>query len=107
MPSRLAGPCPLVAAARRVCLALPHPQRDQAGHECDEEHLADQRLERDERLREADGGREIAEAERRQRDEAEVDVFRLLVRPRLHEERLITELAQREVHEREEQPYED
>ena len=67
--------------------ALPHPQRDEPGDQRDEEDLAEQRLEHGQRLREPDRGREVAEAERGQRDEAEVEVLGLLVRAGLGEER--------------------
>ena len=70
----------------RFLVAVPHPERDEAGDHRHEEDLSHQRLEGDERLRQADRRAEVAEAERRQHDEAEVEVLRLLVRPLLREE---------------------
>ena len=73
----------------------------------DEEDLAEDRLERDERLRQPDRRRQVAEAERRQRYEAEVDVLALYVRALLREERTVVQRVRREVDEREQEPEQD
>ena len=54
----------------------------------------------------ADRRREVAEAQRRQRHEAEVEVFGLGVWPLLDEERRLPEVADREVDEGKQEPYE-
>src|SRR5947209_3031652 len=82
-PESVPGAAPESIGRRR----LPAPQRHEPGDERDEEDLPEQRLDDDERLRQPLRGREVAEAQRRQDDEAEVQVLALVVNPGLPEER--------------------
>ena len=63
-------------ASTKTLLALADPERHYRDQR-DEEDLAGQRLQHREYLRQPDRRREIAEPERRQRDEAEVHELRL------------------------------
>src|SRR5215208_1951299 len=88
-----------------VLYVLAHPKRHEARDERDEEDLPEERLEHRERLREADRRGEVAETERRQRNEAEVEELGLLVLARQREER-VAEAVHRQVQEREQEPHE-
>src|SRR4051812_30662195 len=74
---------------RRALPRLAHPERHEARDQRDEEDLPDQRLEDGEGLRQPRGRRQVAEPERRDHDEAEVDEVGLMVRARLREERTV------------------
>ena len=84
-------------------MALAPPDRDQPRDHRDQEDLPRQRLEHRQRLRQPDCRRDVAEAERRQRDEAEVDELRLAAAASGCTKNGPSHLVDGQVHEREQQ----
>ena len=97
--SRMRAPSLVALAA-----ALAHPQSDEAGNHRHQEDLAEQGFEDRQRLRQPDRRRQVAEAERRQRDEAEIEELRRGMRPGLREERGVPELVHGQVDEGKQSP---
>src|SRR3954447_17210043 len=84
-------------------LRLPHPEGDQPGDHRHQEHLAEQCFDCHQRLRQPGCRGQVAEPERGQHDEAEVQVLRLLVRAGLGEE-IDAEAGKGDAEEREHEP---